>query len=298
MNKEKILYRDRLLTAITDDGHYRIAIVKSTNLVRTAKKNHNLSLLSTVLLGRTLTGALLLASGMKGEERIQLRLEGNGPAGAVIAEASSHGEVRGYTLRPDAELDLANNEKLGDGIGIGLMSVSRILYNKARPVVGTVELVRGNVNEDLAFYLLQSEQIPSAVSLDVSIDGKGEVAQAGGVLIQAMPGADKEKTHQLEENIRSMPQIGRQLESGYLDEVLDTVAGGIAVRELSRYPVDFFCRCSKNRFKRSLMLLDPEELLKMEGDGEEMVCHYCGERYHFGREEINAIAQIAGTRKN
>ncbi len=298
MNKEAFLQRDRLLQAITTDGHYRIAIIKSTNLVRTARENHHLSLLSTVLLGRTLTGALLLASGLKGEERIQLRLEGNGPVRVLMTEASSHGEVRGYAANPDAELDLENNEGLGDGLGPGLLSVSKILYNQARPVIGTVELKRGNVNEDLAYYLLQSEQVPSAVSLDVSLDENGEVGDAGGVLVQAMPGADKEITHRLEENIRAMPQIGQQLKSGYLDEILQTVSEGVEVKELERYPVDFFCRCSKNRFKESLSLVNPEELMEMDGEGEEMVCHFCGKRYYFDRDEIMAIANKAKIRQN
>ncbi len=298
MKKEEFLYRDRLLTAITTDGQYRIAIVKSTDLVRQARKNHQLSLLTSVLVGRSLTGALLLASNLKGEERIQLKLEGHGLVKAVIAEATSHGEVRGYTLQPDAELDIENNETLGDGLGVGLLSVSKVLYNKARPVTGTVELKRGNVNEDLAHYLMQSEQVPSAVSLDVSIDHNGGIGQAGGVLIQAMPGADKERTHRLEQNIMNMAQIGQQLEDGYLDEILSTVTEGVEVKELSRYPVDFFCRCSKDQLFRALSLLNPEELLAMEGNSEEMVCHYCGKRYQFSRDEINAIAEKARARKN
>ncbi|MBP3191709.1 Hsp33 family molecular chaperone HslO [Natronogracilivirga saccharolytica] len=298
MNKEEFKHRDRLLKAISENGHYRIIVVKTTEIVRTARNNHNLSLLPTVLLGRTLTAALLLASNLKGEERIQIKLQGNGPVGSVTAEATSHGEVRGYVASPDAALDLANNEKLGDGIGIGLMTVSKVLYNKARPVTGTVDLVRGNVNEDLAHYLLQSEQVPSAVSLDVALDEHGDVAHAGGVLVQAMPGAEQEETERIENNIRHMPQIGEQLQSTYLDGILATVSEGMPVRELDRYPVDFFCRCSRERFQKSLALVNPDDLLKMNAETEELVCHYCGERYEFSGEEIEAIAHKAKLRQN
>ncbi len=298
MQKKDFIYRDRLLRAVTLNGHYRISIVKSTETVRSAQKKHGLSLLASVLLGRTLTGALLLASGLKGEERIQIRMEGKGPLGSVTAEATSHGEVRGYVSKPIAELEFDENISLGDGIGIGVMTVSKSLYNRSRPVTGTVELVSGNVNEDLAHYLLQSEQIPSAVSLDVTIDEQGGIANAGGVLVQAMPGATHKETECLEQNVRTMPVLGSQFAEGYLDDVLDRVAGGMAVKELDRYPVDFFCRCSRERFRRSLALLDPDELLAMEGDTEELICHYCSKKYVFTREEIDAIAQKAKIRQN
>lgn len=298
MKKKDFLRRDRLLRAIGKNGHFRISIVKSTQIARTARERHGLSLLTSVLLGRTLTGALLLASNLKGEERIQLRMEGSGIVGSVTAEAVSNGEVRGYVTNPGAELDFHEKKSLGDGMGAGVLSVSKSLYNRARPVSGTVALVRGNVNEDLAHYLLQSEQIPSAVSLDVAMDEKGAVSEAGGVLIQAMPGALKEEIDRLEENIRNMPMIGQQLAEGYLDDVLKKVSKGLEVKELARYPVDFFCRCSKDRFRNLLALLDPDELLSMEGETEELVCHYCSSRYVFSREELDAIAQKAKVRQN
>ncbi|MFO8030556.1 MAG: Hsp33 family molecular chaperone HslO [Cyclonatronaceae bacterium] len=298
MKKEDFIMRDRLLRAITTNGHFRISIVKTTDVVRTARQRHGLSLLNTVLLGRTLTGSLLLASRLKGDERIQVRIEGSGPVRSVTAEATSHGEVRGYVSHPGAELDFQEDTRLGDAIGAGVMSVSKSLYNLARPVTGTVALVRGNVNEDLAHYLLQSEQIPSAVSLDVAIDEKGDVTEAGGVLVQALPGAEREDVERLEENVRSMSQPGKQLQAGYLDDVLSAVSKGMAVKELGRYPVDFFCRCSKGRFRDSLALLDPDELLKMQSETEELVCHYCSKKYVFSRQEIDAIAQKAKVRQN
>ena len=298
MKKSEFLRRDRLLRAIGKNGHFRISVIKTTEIVRTAREKHGLSLLASVLLGRALTGALLLASDLKGEERIQLRMEGNGPVGSVTAEAASNGEVRGYVSRPQAELDFREPSSLGDGIGVGVLIVSKSLYNRSRPVSGTVALVRGNVNEDLAHYLMQSEQIPSAVSLDVALDEKGGIAEAGGVLVQAMPGASKEEIVRLEDNIRNMPTIGLQLADGYLEEVLSQVSKDIEVKELMRYPTDFFCRCSKDRFRRSLALLDPDELLAMEGETEELVCHYCSRRYIFSRQELDAIAQKAKIRQN
>ncbi|MDI6400979.1 Hsp33 family molecular chaperone HslO [Balneolaceae bacterium ANBcel3] len=298
MNKKDFLERDRILLAITEDGSHRIAIAKTTQVVKTAMERHQLSPLSAVLLGRTLTGCALLATNLKGEERVQLKLEGNGPVQALITEASKHGEVRGYTLNPAAEISLKEGENLADGLGVGVLSVSKILYNKAHPVTGTVELIRGSVSEDLAYYLLQSEQVPSAVSLDVSLDEHGNIAEAGGVLVQALPGADETVSKKLEDHIRTMPNICQLIEEGYLDRVLSKVTGTLPVKELARYPVDFFCRCSKDRFKSSLALISPDELSDMKSETEELVCHYCNEKYHFTKQEIDAIVQKAKIRQN
>lgn len=298
MNIDHLRYRDRLLKAITVDGFHRISLVVSTNVVETAQKRHGLSMLMTVLLGRALTANLLMASSLKGEERIRFKMEGSGPAKALFTEASCHGEARGYALDPLAEIDLNAGETLSDGFGAGFLSISKILYNHARPVTGMVTLAGGTVGDDLAHYLVQSEQVPSAVSLDVSLDPQGAVSRAGGVLVQALPGADPGKTAHLQENLQNMPSIGRQIANGYLDELLKNITMGMEARELSRYPVDFFCRCSKDRFRQSLKLLNPDELLEMDDQAEEMVCNYCSKRYVFSREELQAIALEGKVRQN
>ena len=123
------------------------------------------------------------------------------------------------------------------------------------------------------------------------MDARGEVSDAGGVLVQAMPGATKERTLQIEENIRTMPKIGKQLATGYLEDILLRVNKGIGVKELGRYPVDFFCRCSKEKFEKSLGMVNPDELIAMKGGAEELVCHYCNSKYEFTRSEIEAIAR-------
>ncbi len=296
--KKTFLYRDRLLRAITADGSCRIAVVKSTGLARQAQRSHRLALLSSVLLGRALTGAALLASTLKGQERIQLVFEGRGPVGLVVAEASCNGEVRGYVRNPLASIDQEKGEVLGDGILPGLLSVSKTLYNKAKPVVGSVELIGGNISEDLAHYLFQSEQIHSAVQLDVMLDEKGEVAEAGGVLVQALPGASEDIAGLIEENIRNMPPVHELIGNGYIEKLLGAVTRGLEIKELDRYPVDFFCRCSRLRFKKALALLRPEELMTMKKEQEELVCHYCGKRYLFSRKEIDTMVRKSQVSRN
>lgn len=290
--KENYLKKDRILKAVTADRFFRISVVKTTDVVKTAQKKHNLSLISSIILGRALTGAMLLASDLKNEERLSLRIEGSGPIGHLIAEANSSGEIRGYVQNPDAQLELRNGAAIGDGLGLGLLTVSKVLYNEARPVNGTVELVSGNISEDLAYYLFQSEQIASAVSIDVSLDNKGIVNHAGGVLIQALPGAPADKSELLQQNLREMKTIASLLRDGhYVDDILRIVTRPYEVKELARYPVHFFCRCSKERFKNALYLIEFDELVDMANEGHDLVCHFCNSKYHISGTEIDEIVQ-------
>jgi molecular chaperone Hsp33 len=287
MKKKDFLLKDRIIKGITDDGFFKVSVVKTTDVVKAAQQKHGLSLLSAVLLGRTLTGCMLLASELKGEEHIRLWLEGNGPVGIIAAEANSAGEIRGYVKNPLAELDYKSSNTLGDGIGLGVLSVSKTLYNEARPTTGSVEIVKGNISEDLAHYLIQSEQVQSAIHLDVGIDENGLITSAGGVLIQALPGAPTDKIDKIQANFTSMPPVAEQFNTGnYIDDILQEIAAPYTVRELDRYPVHFFCRCSKDRFKDALQLIGVDDLTEISDKGQELVCHYCNEKYVITKEEI------------
>lgn len=288
--KEAFLKKDRIIKGITKDGFFKISVVKTTEVVAEAKERHSLSLLNTVMLGRALTGVMLLASELKGEERVQLRVDGDGPIGTMITEANSIGEIRGYVLNPDAELAYNENTDLGDGLGEGTLSFSKILYDEARPLTGVVDLISGNMNDDIAHYLLQSEQIPSAISLDVQVDQDGNVTEAGGILIQALPGSPEEKILQLEDNLRVMKPIGKLFEDGYyIDDIMEMATSPFETRELQCYPVHFFCRCSKDRYKDILAMMTYDDLKEISDTGQELVCHYCNEHYYFSKEEIDQI---------
>jgi molecular chaperone Hsp33 len=291
MNKKELyLKKDRLIKGITKDGFFKISVVKTTDVVKLARDNHGLSLLNTVLLGRTLTGALLLASELKGEERIRLQLEGNGPVGMLVTEANAIGEARGYVLHPHEELDYSASTSIGDGLGIGLLTFSKTLYNEARPITGTVELMSGNISDDIAYYLYQSEQIQSAVSLDVGIDHHGEVTHAGGILIQALPGAPENGVQLLEENLKALIPLSEQFaDDQYIDDLLHKVTGMQEVKELGRIPVHFFCRCTKDRFISALSLLRIDELEEMKETTQELVCHYCNKKYMITASELEQI---------
>lgn len=299
MDKETFLFKDRILKAVTSDSSFKISVVKTTDVVAEARQRHHLSLLNTVILGRALTGVMLLASELKGEERVQLRIEGDGPIGILVAEANCAGEIRGYVQHPDAELDYSDTDKLGEGLGRGTLSFSKVLYNEAKPLTGVVSLQSGTISDDLAHYLMQSEQVPSAISLDVQLDKNGEVKESAGILIQAMPDAPGGMIDKLQQNLAGTSPLGIQLSNGrYIDEILDSIIQPYSFKELDRYPVHFYCRCSKNRFMDALSLVSLEDLSSFDDEGQELICHYCNEHYYVTREEIRDIINKTKIRMN
>ncbi|MCH8556859.1 MAG: Hsp33 family molecular chaperone HslO [Balneolia bacterium] len=290
MKKEEFLKKDRIIKGITSDGHFKVSVVKTTEVVKNAARRHDLSLLNKVLLGRALTGTMLLASSLKGEERIRLRLEGNGPTGVILAEANSVGEIRGFVQNPHAELDPAVHNSVAEGIGLGVLTVSKSLYNEADQINGSVEIAKGTISEDIAYYLAQSEQIHSAIHLDVSLDDAGEIKSAGGVLIQALPDAPEEKITVIQNNLKNMPPVSELFEKGeYIDDILKEVTSPYTVKELARGPVHFFCRCTRDRFISAIEMLGQEDLEEISDKGQELVCHYCNERYFITKDEIGQI---------
>lgn len=298
--KEEFKFKDRLIKGIETNGQFKISVVKTTNVIRTAQNSHNLSLLTTLLLGRTLTAAMLLASELKGEERIKIRLEGSGPVGSITAEANRAGEMRGYVQNPHAELDYSDPEvTIGDGIGIGLLTVSKILYDEAEPRISTIQIVKGNILSDMAHFMAQSEQVMSAFLLDVDIDEEGVVEQAGGVLIQRLPDAEEQVMGQLQKTVSELPQVSLLLKKGiYIDDIMHKASQPFEIKELDRQPVHFFCRCSPERFMSALSMLSYEDLKEMEGEKQEVVCHYCGNSLTISKKEIHNLAESAKAKLN
>lgn len=300
MSIEEFKTKDRLIKGVTTDGNFRISVVKTTDVVKTARENHNLSLLNTVILGRALTAVMLMASELKGEERIQLRMDGNGPIGFVIAEANHVGEIRGYVQNPAAELDYeSDSTELGDGLGLGVLTFSKILYNEAEPRVSTIQLINGDVTSDIAHYMAQSEQIPSAVLLDVGIDKNGEVTEAGGLLVQRLPGAPDGQIDLLQERLASFPPIHTLLEDDqYIDDIMEKAVSPLKVKELDRHLVDFFCRCTRDRFLNAFAMLNFDDLKDMEGENQEVVCQYCNNKEIITKEEIQSLITEAQAKMN
>lgn len=278
---------DRLIRA-TLPG-IRVYVAETTALVEEARKRHQCYPVAAAALGRTLTGALLLAATMKEKERITIRIDGDGPLGLIVADASD-GEARGYVLHPDVDLPL-NNGKLavGEGVGRGQVSVSRV-QGFAMPFTGSSELVSGEIAEDLTNYLYVSEQTPSSIALGVLVEPDGAVSAAGGYFIQAMPDSNPVLLDYLTQTVLSLPPVTTLLSSGKtLEEIVAAIAADLPFTIHNEMPLSFQCLCSRERALELLDTLNETELNEMIAEGKaEIRCHFCNNVYLFNKDDMEA----------
>ncbi len=285
--------QDSLARATAQAGKIRAIAVVGTRLVESARRRHGTYPVVTAALGRAMMGAALLATSMlKPPDRLTLRLLGDGPVGAVIADADAEGGVRGYAQNPQVVLPIKENGKLdvGRAVGRGSLVVSRSMGD-AQPYTSTSPLVSGEVAEDIASYLLTSEQIPSAVALGVLLRGTGTVKAAGGLLLQVLPGGE-EFSRELETRIARLGPISSRTEeaSSAGDLLRDLLEGLSDVRVGDPEPLHLRCTCSRQRASRSLLLLGSDQIGDLVDDGEaELRCHFCGRIYRYGRTQLERL---------
>jgi molecular chaperone Hsp33 len=286
--------RDRVTRAITKNGMFRAAVVQNSTSARTAQERHELEPIHALILGRALAGSALMASFLQGEERVVVTAEGDGLIKFVYAEALQVGEVRGYVR---ANPSPADNRR--SALGEGLLKVQRVLYGKREPATGIVELRRGDITSDLGYYLTQSEQIPSAFVLDVSFRDDDSINQSVGLLIQALPGARPEDIFRIYDTLDYLERLTEFADKGYSPEdILNQVLPG-TIDIISTSPVDFFCRCSLERFKNVLLTLGIDELNAMhEGGHNELVCQYCNEHYYLSNDDFSELREQVLARRN
>lgn len=299
ISKEEFLNKDRIIKSISTGKSIKIHVVKTTEVVQEAQKRHNLSPIAALMLGRMMTGTMLIAAQLKGEERIKMTIQNNGVLGNIYAEANSVGEMRGYVTHPEVHIDWTKTDNIQTVLGAGGLTVEKILYNEAKPLTGVVELKDGTITGDIAHYLMQSEQVNSMLALDVQLDNEGKVTEAGGVLVQAMPGADEDVLAEVQKRVHNLPPVGVLLgEDNYIDDITERCLGEIEAKELDRYPVHFFCRCNRDRFLGAIALLSVDDLDDMKSEDQEVVCHYCNEAYTIHKEEIQEMANEAKAKMN
>ncbi len=286
---------DYLVRAISKDRQIRALSVRTTEVVREARRLHGTTVLSTAALGRVLTGGLLVGSMLKSGRRIILRINGEGPLGYIIAEADLHGRVRGYVQNPDVELPLSETGKIdvARGIGPGTLTVQKNLDLKDH-YEGSVELISGEVGEDLTYYFTKSEQTPSSVGLGVLVEPDLTVSAAGGFIVQIMGGASEEQIDILEENISKLGSLSELISEGYNpDTLLEKIFGDQGFRILAEKEVEYNCHCSKDRTRKIVEGLPAEEIkTSLEERNEvEVRCQFCKERYSFDKKEAEDILQ-------
>lgn len=287
---------DEIIRAVTGDGFVKISCISARDTVQRAREIHGLSPTASAALGRTLCAASMLGELMKEDNAsLTIRVNGGGPIGTIIAVSDSEGCVRGYVDEPATDLPLRADGKLdvGGAVGInGMLTVSRDLGLK-EPYVGSVELVSGEIAEDLAHYMVESEQIPAAVGLGVLVDTDTSIKAAGGYIVQLMPGAPEELIMRLEDNIFMMDQLTTILSEDGLDEVAAQVLRGMEPETLERVPVGYRCSCSRERVEAALESCGEAELRDMAASGRsiEVTCQFCDKIYRFSPEELLEISE-------
>ncbi|MEB3272578.1 MAG: Hsp33 family molecular chaperone HslO [Prochlorothrix sp.] len=289
---------DQLIRATAADNGIRAVGVITTDLTNTARQRHNLSPLATDALGRTMAAGLMLASSMKQPQaRVSLRIRGSGPLRGLMVDAGRNGTVRGYVHNP--LVDLPPNEDghwdVGTALGSGYLFVMRDV-GYGQPFNSTVELVTGEVGDDITYFLAHSEQTPSAMALGVFADHDG-VQAAGGLLIQVLPKAARDLglVELLESRCQHLTGFTPLLRSGKsLPEILEDLLGDLGLSLLPEtQDLRFFCPCSFDRVLGALKMLGQDELQDMiqEDDGAEATCDFCGEVYQANANHLEDLIQ-------
>jgi molecular chaperone Hsp33 len=285
-----------LISGTAANNTLRVMAADTTAIVETARVKHDSSATATAALGRTLTGSLLLAQILtkREQDRVTVRVQGDGPVGWIVCEGSKDGLTRGYVKHPEADLPARENDGKLDVSGLvglaGDFAVTRLLEN-TEPYTGSVELVSAEIAEDMAKYLASSEQIPSAVMLGVHVNARG-VTHAGGLLVQAMPGVTDATLSKLEANISAMGTFTNtlKLENGLLGVVNLALDGlGFEPNE-NALELRWQCRCSRDKALQSLTFFgDVERQDMIENGGQEVVCHWCNEKYLIQPSELSQL---------
>ncbi|MDP5339003.1 MAG: Hsp33 family molecular chaperone HslO [Nodularia sp. (in: cyanobacteria)] len=277
---------DQLIRATAADGGIRAVGVITTRLTEEARQRHKLSYVATAALGRSMSAGLLMASSMKRPgSRVNVRVKGDGPLGGILVDAGLDGTVRGYVANPSVELPPNAKGKLdvGGAVGNGYLYVVRDI-GYGYPYSSTVELVSGEIGDDVAHYLVSSEQTPSALVLGVFVGASG-VTASGGLLVQVLPKAarDEALVETLESRVSSLSGFTPLLQAGKtLPEIFNDLLGDMGLSIFpERQMLRFHCGCSFDRVLRALKILGEEELqdMIMKDDGAEAICEFCGEVY-------------------
>ncbi|ADG82950.1 Hsp33 protein [Thermincola potens JR] len=289
---------DLMVRGVAAGGLIRACAAVTTGLVEEARVRHKTEPTATAALGRVLTGAALLTSGLKEHDTITLRVLGDGPLGAIVATADAHGNIRGYVQNPEVNLPPAGPGKLDVGLAVGkngFLHITKDLGLK-EPYTGSVPLRTGEIGDDLAAYFLVSEQVPSAVNLGVLVNPDGTVQSSGGYLIQLMPGVKDEQIEEIENIIYSLQPISTLVSIGWGPRrILEEILGHLDFKQLEETELRFKCKCSRERLETVLISLGKEEIesiLALEGEAE-VKCHFCGEVYRFNRHELEKIKEAA-----
>ncbi|WP_276208289.1 Hsp33 family molecular chaperone HslO [Gracilibacillus sp. YIM 98692] len=284
---------DYLLKATAYEGNVRAYAITSTDTVEEARQRQDTWATASAALGRTITITAMMGAMLKGEDKLTVKIEGNGPTGAIIADANAKGEVRGYLTQPHVDFESNEHGKLDVKRAVGTdgtLSVVKDLGLKNH-FTGQVPIVSGEVSEDFTYYLANSEQVPSAVGAGVLVNPDHSILAAGGFIIQMMPGASEETIGKIETRINKIPPISQLVQDGKTPEEILHLLLEENVKIHEKLPVGFTCPCSKERLATAISGLGNEEIDAMirEDHGAHASCHFCNETYTFSIDELKKL---------
>lgn len=286
---------DKLVRAISSDGLVQAVAVSTREMTERARNIHTTLPVATAALGRALAAASMMGNALKGDEAsLTLQIKGGGPLGTILAVSDAAGNVRGYVQEPHVDLPLRPDGKLDVGSAVGSdgsLTVIKDLGMK-EPYIGTVQLLGGEIAEDLAAYFVESEQIPTACALGVLVERDQSVKAAGGYIIQLLPGATEDTIVKVEGGVMAAGAVTGLLEKNDDPEaMLREVLSDFEIEILETSPVEYRCYCSRERVERALISLGKDELnqILQEQGGCELTCQFCDTVHRFTADELRAL---------
>lgn len=289
---------DYMVRATAADSQIRAFAAVTKEMVETARQYHNTSPVATAALGRLLTGGVMMGTMMKGEkDLLTLQIKGDGPIGGITVTADSQGHAKGYVNNPQVILHANAQGKLdvGGAVGHGMLQVIKDMGLK-EPYIGSCELQTGEIGDDLTYYFVISEQVPSSVGLGVLMDRDNTVRQAGGFIIQLMPFTPDEVIDRLEKKLSEVTSVTHMLDAGMTPEqILEELLGEFGLEINEKTELSYRCDCSRERIERALVSIGKKDIQEMINDGQpiEVSCHFCGKNYKFSVEELKELLKKA-----
>ena len=289
---------DYIVRATAGNGSIRAFAATTRDLVQHAREVHHTSPVASAALGRMLTAAAKMGSMLKGDKDIlTLQVRGEGPLQGIVVTSDSKAQVKGYVFNPSVEIpDLIPGKlNVSGAIGAGHLSVIKDIGMR-EPYAGKIELVTGEIAEDLTYYFAQSEQTPSAIGLGVLVETDTSIRRAGGFIIQLLPDATDEMIDKLEKKLATIPYVSDLLDMGQTPEgILEMILGDFDLKIMDTIPTAFYCNCTRERVEKALISIGKEELEKIirEDKKANLHCHFCSKEYDFNEEQLVALLEEA-----